>query len=258
MRNTFTVSFTLLVLASVCGCHQSSQPQWQTLFNGIDTHAWRGLNITTFPEKGWTVEDGFLVRDPSSGGSRDIITTQEFSNFELELEFMLTEGANSGVKYFVVESLSRGGGGLGLEYQILDDERHPDAKAGKNGNRTLASLYDLIPARTDKPVNPVGQWNTARIVSRDYHVEHWLNGVKVLEYKRDDPAFRKIVSESKFKDNTDFGLAEKGHILLQDHGDKVYYRNIRIRELESSKSMGITVGAEVGGVGLRRRATGRP
>jgi hypothetical protein len=237
---------------ALSGCQQKSQ--WQVLFDGTDTAAWRGINTQTFPEQGWNIDGGVLVRDPSKGRARDIITLREYGDFELELEFKMTEGANSGVKYFVVESLSQGGGGLGLEYQILDDQRHPDAKAGKAGNRTLGSLYDLIPAPADKPVNPIGQWNTARIVSRGKHVEHWLNGVKVLEFTRDDPAFRQIVAGSKFKDNADFGLAEKGHILLQDHGDKVYFRNIRIREPKAA----VSAGAGVGEVGPRRRVTGHP
>lgn len=258
MRNALLRSLCLVVIVTACGCQHSGGPQWQTLFNGVDTHAWRGINTPDFPETGWTLEGGLLVRNPDQGRSRDIITKQEYSDFELEFEFMLTEGANSGVKYFVVESLSRGGGGLGLEYQILDDARHPDARAGKDGNRTLASLYDLIPARADKPVMPVGQWNTARIVSVDKRVEHWLNGVKVLEYKRDDPAFRRIVAESKFKDNADFGLAEKGHILLQDHGDRVFFRNIRIREIENPQELGVTVGVEFGGSALRRRGLNHP
>jgi hypothetical protein len=215
------------------GCQQQppQQSQWQTLFDGSDVKAWRGINMATFPEAGWVIEDGSLVRDPSKGSSRDIITRDQYGDFELALEFRLTEAANSGIKYLVVESLSRGGSGLGPEYQILDDQRHPDARAGRDGNRTLASLYDILPARDDKPVKPIGQWNTARIVSRQMHVEHWLNGMKVLEYKRDDPAFRQKVAQSKFKDIPDFALAPKGHILLQDHGDKVYFRNIRIREL---------------------------
>ncbi len=213
------------------GCQQQQQSRWQTLFDGSGVQAWRGMNSETFPETGWVIEDGCLVRDPAQGRSRDIITIQQYGNFELELEFKMTEGANSGIKYLVDESLTRGGSGLGPEYQILDDQRHPDARAGRDGNRTLASLYDVMPARADKPVKPIGQWNTARIVSKDMRVEHWLNGVKVLEYKRDDPAFRQLIAESKFKDTADFALAPKGHILLQDHGDKVYFRNIRIREL---------------------------
>lgn len=212
------------------GCQR--QAKWQTLFDGTDTAAWRGLNIQAFPEQGWSVKDGLLVCDPIQGApQRDLVTQEQYGNFELELEFKMTEGSNSGIKYFVVESLSSGGAGLGLEYQILDDARHPDAKLGKNGNRTLASLYDLIPAQADKPALAIGQWNTARIVSKDSCVEHWLNGVKVVEFKRDDPAFRKIVAESKYKNFADFGLAEKGHILLQSHGDKVFFRNIRVRVL---------------------------
>ena len=120
---------------ALSGCQQKSK--WQTLFDGTDTAAWRGINSRTFPDKSWYREEGVLVCDPSKGGARDIITLEEYDNFELEMEFKLTEGANSGIKYLVVESLSNGGSGLGFEYQILDDDRHPDAKAGKNGNRTL-------------------------------------------------------------------------------------------------------------------------
>ncbi len=229
-RSSVLCAVCIVCMAVLAGCQQ--QAKWQTLFDGNDTSAWRGMNSQTFPEKGWYVEDGLLVRDPAQGSSRDIITREEYGNFEFELEFKLTEKANSGIKYLIVESLSKGGAGLGLEYQILDDERHPDAKAGKGGNRTIGSLYDLIAARDDKPVKPIGEWNTARIVSKGMHVEHWLNGVKVLEFTRNDPAFRKLVAESKYKDIADFGLAEKGHILLQDHGDKVYYRNIRVRTFD--------------------------
>jgi len=217
-----------IVMAAGAGCQR--QGQSQLLFDGTDTAAWRGIHSETFPEQGWVVQDGLLVCDPVKGVPQsDIVTRQQYGDFDLELEFKLTEGANSGVKYLVVESLNTGRSGLGLEYQILDDARHPDAKMGKNGNRTLASLYDLIPAAADKPTRPIGQWNTARIVSKGRRVEHWLNGVKVVDYTRDDPAFRKLVAESKFKDITNFGLAEKGCILLQSHNDKVFFRNIRIR-----------------------------
>jgi hypothetical protein len=213
--------------------HKLKQEDWTILFDGRDVSQWRGINSDTFPDKGWIVKDGVLFTDPNSNVHGDIITRKQYSDFELALEFKLTEKANSGIKYFVVESLSGGGkSGIGLEYQILDDDRHPDAKAGKNGNRTNGSLYDLIAAPADKPVKPIGEWNTARIIAKENTIEHWLNGKRIVEYKRDDPAFRKLVTESKYKGYPDFGLAEKGHILLQYHGDKVYFRNIRIRELQ--------------------------
>lgn len=221
-----------LFLASCQSGTQRCQKGWTVLFDGKDVSKWRGVNSDTFPDKGWTVQDGLLVRDPALGSPGDIITREQYGNFELVVDFKITEGANSGIKYYVVEALSAGGkAGIGLEYQVLDDDRHPDAKMGKNGNRTVGSLYDLIAAPKDKPIKPVGQWNTARIVAKDRTVEHWLNGKKIIEYKRDDPAFRKLVAESKYKDYPNFGLAEKGPILLQDHGDKVFYRNVRIRKL---------------------------
>jgi hypothetical protein len=224
---------TLCVFFASCQSKNlSMQKEWITLFDGRDVSQWRGISSVSFPDKGWAVQDGLLVRDPAQGSPGDIITRKQYGNFELVLDFKITEKANSGIKYYVVEALSAGGtSGIGLEYQILDDAGHPDAKLGKNGNRTVGSLYDLIAAPADKPIKPVGEWNTARIVAKDMTIEHWLNGKKIVEYKRDDPAFRKLVAESKYKDFPDFGLAKKGHILLQDHGDKVYYRNVRIRKL---------------------------
>ena len=221
-----------IFLASCQSNTPGCQKEWTVLFDGRDVSQWRGINSVSFPDKGWAVQDGILVRDPAQGSPGDIITREQYGNFELVVDFKITEGANSGIKYYVVEALSAGGkAGIGLEYQILDDARHPDAKLGKNGNRTVGSLYDLIAAPADKPIKPVGEWNTARIVANGMTVEHWLNGKKIVEYKRYDPAFRKLVAESKYKDIPDFGLAKKGHILLQDHGDKVYFRNVRIREL---------------------------
>ena len=153
------------------------------------------------------------------------------------VDFKLTEGANSGIKYFVNTDLNKGpGSSIGLEYQILDDERHPDAKLGNHeGSRTVASLYDLIQADPDKPINPIGEWNTARIVSDGMHVEHWLNGVKVLEYERKSPEYKKLVSESKYAKWPNFGEGDEGHILLQDHGDLVHFKNIKLRELNTEE-----------------------
>jgi len=163
----------------------------------------------------------------------DIITTDEFRFFDLQFEFKLTDGANSGVKYFITENESNKGTAIGPEYQILDDEKHPDAKQGVVGNRTLASLYDLIPAeKNPRGIKKIGEWNQGRIiVYPDNHVEHWLNGYKVVDYIRGNGAYKALVARSKFASYENFGMAEKGHILLQDHGDKVFFRGIKIREL---------------------------
>jgi len=213
---------------------QEKADGWKLLFDGISTGGWRGAHKETFPESGWVIEDGCL-KVLASGGAEsqaggDIVTVDQYGNFDLFFEFLITEGANSGVKYFVTEKYPTAGSAIGLEYQILDDQRHPDAKMGRDGNRTVASLYDLIPA-ANKRFNGVGQWNAAHIVSQNGHVEHWLNGFKVLEYERGSEEYRKLVSESKYKDFAGFGEAEKGHILLQDHGNEVSFRSIKIREL---------------------------
>ncbi|MGE5349522.1 MAG: DUF1080 domain-containing protein [Actinomycetota bacterium] len=207
---------------------------WRLLFDGKTTTGWRGAHKDAFPESGWVIEDGCL-KVLASGGAEakaggDIVTVDQYGNFDLFFEFRITEGANSGVKYFVTEAYPTAGSAIGLEYQVLDDQRHPDAKMGREGNRTVASLYDLIPA-ANKRFNGVGQWNAAHIVSLNGHVEHWLNGFKVLEYERGSEEYRHLVSESKYKDFAGFGEAEKGHILLQDHGDEVWFRSIKIREL---------------------------
>ncbi len=199
---------------------------WQLLFDGVSSKGWRGANKDKFPESGWEINDGVLSIHPGDGGG-DIVTVDEYGDFELTFEFRLTEGANSGLKYYVVEQ----GGPLGLEYQVLDDAKHPDAKMGRDGNRTVSSLYDLIPAAKNKRPNAIGNWNQARIVSKKNHVEHWLNGFKVLEYERGSKEFRDIVAMSKFKDKPNFGEAPKGRILLQDHNDLVSFRNIKIRNL---------------------------
>jgi hypothetical protein len=206
---------------------------WRLLFDGKTMNGWRGAYMDSLPKKGWEVRDGMLIVRESGGGEAsfggDIVTIEQFSNFDLGVDFKLTEGANSGIKYFVVEQQPKTpGSAIGLEYQILDDAKHPDAKLGINGNRTLASLYDVMPAHDKKP-NPVGEWNHARIVVKGKHVEHWLNGVKVLDYERGGKDFLAHKAESKFKDRAGFGEAAQGHILLQDHGNQVFYRNIKIR-----------------------------
>jgi hypothetical protein len=206
---------------------------WKLLFDGKTMDGWRGAYLDTLPARGWEIRDGMLIVQASGGGEAafggDIVTIDEYSSFELLLDFRLTGGANSGIKYFVTEQQPKTpGSAKGLEYQILDDAKHPDAKLGINGNRTLASLYDILPAK-DRNVRPIGEWNQARIVIRGKRVEHWLNGVKVLGYERGGKVFLEHKAASKFKDLAGFGEATKGHILLQDHGNQVFYRNIKIR-----------------------------
>ncbi|HEV7350644.1 DUF1080 domain-containing protein [Telluribacter sp.] len=210
---------------------------WELLFDGKSATHWRGYNSTEFPPKRWSHTDGTITVAKSDGSEtgNDLVTREKFGPaFEFQFDFKLTEGANSGVKYFVNEELnSKGKSGLGLEYQVLDDQRHPDAKMGVVGNRTLASLYDLIPA--EKPGNSVkkiGEWNNGRVVVHaNGTVEHFLNGQKVLEFKRGSAIYKALVARSKYKDHEGFGVAEQGNLLLQDHGDLVSYRNLKVKRM---------------------------
>jgi hypothetical protein len=209
---------------------------WKLLFDGRTMDGWRGAYMDKLPARGWEVRDGILSIQESGGGEAafggDIVTLDEYSDFELLVDFRLTPGANSGIKYFVIEEQPRTpGSAKGLEYQLLDDAGHPDAKLGIRGNRTCASLYDLIPAANKPPVT-IGEWNQARILVKGTHVEHWLNGVKVLAFERGGPEFLAHKAESKFKDIPGFGEYARGRILLQDHGNRVSFRNIKIRILE--------------------------
>ena len=223
-----------------CGSNALTKGQvedgWVLLFDGKSCKGWVGLGKDKFPETGWEIKEGVLTVNPVANGSKKkrggaIVTVEMYDDFELKLDFKLTEGANSGIKYFVRDEDAKKGKELGLEFQVLDDKKHPDAKKGINGNRTVASLYDLIAADKGKEVKAVGEWNTARIVSKGKHVEHWLNGKKVLEYERGSKEFAELIAISKFKNIKDFGLAEKGHIVLQDHKDTVSYKNIMIKKL---------------------------
>jgi len=215
--------------------YQEKNDGWQMLWDGKTTNGWRGAKLDKFPSQGWSIENGELIVAETGGAEStaggDIVTTENYSDFELQVDFKLTPGANSGIKYYVDTELNKGpGSSIGLEYQILDDELHPDAKLGaQEGSRTVVSLYDLIQADPNKPINPVGDWNTAYIKSIGNHVEHWLNGVKVLEYERGSEEFLKLVLESKYAIWPNFGLLDEGQILLQDHGDKVWFRNIKVR-----------------------------
>ena len=216
--------------------HTEKAQGWKLLFDGKSSDGWRGAKLNDFPKGGWSIEDGVLTIHESGGGEAadagDIVTVDKYKDFMLHLDFKISPGANSGIKYFVDTQLNKGeGSSIGLEYQILDDELHPDAKLGSHdGSRTLGSVYDLIKAENKFP-KPIGEWNNAMIISKDKHVEHWLNGRKMLQYERGSDDFRKLVSESKYKVWKDFGEFETGHILLQDHGNTVSFRNIKIKEL---------------------------
>jgi len=211
------------------------------LWDGKSSQGWRGAKSAEFPKNGWEIQDGVLSVMASGGGEStnggDIVTEQEFSNFELSVDFKMTEGANSGIKYFVDTELNKGtGSAIGLEFQILDDRKHPDAKMGKNGNRTVGSLYDLIRAENlttggrGKNFKGIGVWNNARIVVKNGTVEHWLNHVKVVSFDRFSQTFKALVEKSKYEKWEQFGRQPAGLILLQDHGDNVSFKNIKIRE----------------------------
>ncbi|MBX7125085.1 MAG: DUF1080 domain-containing protein [Cyclobacteriaceae bacterium] len=216
---------------------QEKYTQVNLLWDGQTTAGWRGAYKLSFPERGWELRDGVLSVVKSSGAESqnggDIVTMGEYGAFDLQFEFKLTAGANSGVKYFVTEQEGNKGSAIGLEYQLLDDQLHPDAKEGVVGNRTLASLYDLIPSlKIARGQRKIGEWNQGRIVVYpDNRIEHWLNGYKVVEYQRGTPIYQALVARSKYAQWTNFGMAPKGRILLQDHGDQVFFRSVKIKQL---------------------------
>ena len=202
---------------------------WTLLFNGSSLDGWRGYKRPDASGTRWLVKDGLLCLDPGdktdTRGARDIVAVAPSSQFELAWDWRVSVGGNSGVKYFVLED---GESAIGHEYQLIDDERHPDAKIGPH--RQTAAFYDVLPA-ADRPIKPAGEWNTTRIVVRGETVEHWLNGKKVLQYELGSPALKAAIAKSKFKDIPRFGLRQNGHILLQDHGNQVWFRSIKIRRI---------------------------
>lgn len=238
--NRKKVSLFLVVLLLVCGnltaqdntlSRKEIKQGWGLLFNGENLNGWTSVGKATPPVNGWSVSDGVLtVKKEGDKRGGDIITSGQYADFDLTVDFKITKGANSGIKYFFTKYEK--GGWLGLEYQIIDDENHPDAKLGINGNRKMATLYEMFPVKNVK-AKPVGEWNHARIISKGKKVEHYLNGKKVLSFDRSSQTYMNAFLNSKYKEcEPIFGLVEKGYILLQDHGDEVSFKNIKIRDIK--------------------------
>jgi hypothetical protein len=239
MKKTFCL-LAVLVTAIPCLFSQTSntltpkekKEGWILIFDGTNTSQWKCANDKPFSASGWEVKNGALGLKPVSGSSNyiDIVTQDEYSDFDLMADFKTSVGANSGIKYFYTKYEK--GGFLGFEYQVLDDDVNEDAKEGHDGNRRCGSFYDMLPASAGKKLNAVGKWNTARIISKDKHVEHWLNGVKILEFERGSKLFMDALKQSKFNNTIPvFGEVPKGRILLQYHGSEVWFKNIKVRIL---------------------------
>lgn len=243
MHHRLKFSILLIIIAVSSGSVLNAQNSlskrekdngWQLLFNGKNFNGWRGVNRLDFPEKGWVVEENCILNTGETGGS--IITEKEYDNFELVWQWRLTTpGANSGLKYFVVERQKDDGGyGYGIEFQLLDDANFDWMKNDKmkpNDFHTLGAAYELYEPSPDKRPKKLGKWNKCKLVSNNGKIEHWLNGKKILEYDRFSDDFKQKVLASKFKNVENFGLHKSGHILLQDHNSKVYFRNLKIKIL---------------------------
>ena len=220
---------------------------WRLLFDGRTLRGWRGLGYPGVPARHWVVEDGAIKKvasgavpkqadgQPLEGG--DLMTEAAYGDFELSWEWRVTPGANSGVKYNVSEELSMSlepkHAAKGFEYQILDDARHPD---GQLASHRAGALYDLFPPNERKRLRAVGEWNESRIVFRGTHGEHWLNGEKVVEYDLGTARMDSALAASKYRTIPWFAERRRGHIVLQDHGDEVYFRSIKVRELDTARS----------------------
>ena len=242
MYKSLIISIVILILF---GCEESKKSDtieqietaaesWVYLFDGSSTEDWRGEHIDSFPDSGWYISSDELLNDGSGKGN--LLSKEQYGNFILEWEWRLfDEGGNSGLKYFVKETFGESSDRvLGLEYQMLDDDRHEWMLAGKmkpNDFHTTGALYEFFPPSENKKMVPLGDFNKSKIVSDGKHVEHWLNGIKVVEYERGGASFLEKKAQSKFKDYPEFGLHEKGHIMLQDHSSRVGFKNIRIKVL---------------------------
>lgn len=233
LKTSLLPVLALACLALATGCQTTEAPtassstsgKWTTLFSGKPTDKLRGYKMAGFPTNNWVIDGDALKTVP--GKAVDLITTEKYKDFELELEWKVQPGGNSGVIYRVAET--NGPTYItGPEMQVLDDARHPD---GKNPKTSAGSLYAMISPNANKKVNPAGEWNKAKLIMKNNHVEHWLNGVKVVEYEWASPQVKELVKVSKFKDMPLFMSQSEGYVALQHHGEEAWYRNVRIRRL---------------------------
>jgi hypothetical protein len=231
VNSNLIVLILMLVVSVKSAYSQDSNSKWEILFDGNGTEKWRSKSGDDFPNKGWKIENGLLFLGSKGGG--DIVTREKYGNFELVFEFKLTNEANSGIKYFVDSVVNQETGRVminGPEYQIIDDYSNEHVKNDPHGVSSTGSLY-LLYAPENKTLNPPGEWNSGKIVSYNGKVEHWLNGVKVVSYERGSNDFAERKSTTKFKNDIGYGIKPTGHVMLTDHNDKVYFKNIKIRKL---------------------------
>jgi hypothetical protein len=229
MNRLFTILGIIILIVHVSAAEPNTLTDaekaegWKLLFDGKTTQGWVGIGKTEFPAKGWVIADGALHLEKGGGGG-DIVTREHFENFELIWEWKIGPVGNSGLKYNLPDPKK----GVGFEYQMIDDENHPDGVRGGKLHQT-AALYDLLEPAGDRKANAVGSWNQSRVVLRGNHVEQWLNGAKTVEFELGSDALKAAIAKSKFKSVPNFGVKTKSPILLQDHGDEVSVRNIKIR-----------------------------
>ena len=235
MKNSLLLAAALSLLIACDNKSEKDEKQeseWETLFDGASTDALRGYGIEDFPEGIWMVENGELITNPDTA-NRDLVTKKRYQDFELEYEWAVDTAANSGVFFHVQEdrAMEAGNGNSpnwldNFEIQILDDKYFNDTAA----IRSAGSLYDLI-TPVDKQLKPIGEFNQARLVHQDGQVEHWLNGKKVLEFIIGSPEMNALLTVSKFKENPEYHSDKEGHIMFQHHGQRVRFKNIRVRAL---------------------------